>query len=245
MTPSYIEQFIAANWLTIISVLIGLAASYITYRLSKRTKEPRYAMRSTNLVANHVSKISDLAISYQGKPISNLTVSKVALWNAGRDPIREGDIPKLDPLTITAKDNAEIRKAEILYSSREANELEIDLASSKKLYLRFKYLDRDQGAVVQLWHTGLSHDVLDFTGSVIGATIKNATIPEGDTARGDIFMGLMGFVGAMSLINSLVGQSPDAFLWVCGPSLAGISQWTIWVGLGKWAKRVPKDFMWF
>src|SRR5438093_359171 len=97
--------------------LFGVPFSIYTYLESRKEKEPRYAMTSTNLVGHLPSRYQSLRILYEGKPISNFTVTKLAFWNSGKETIRDADIPDTDPLRIRSKAGCEILGASLIYTT--------------------------------------------------------------------------------------------------------------------------------
>lgn len=74
-----------------ILAIIGLVLAVIFYLKSKKIKSPYYAIRSINLIEDLISKIESLEMLFRGKPIKNLTVTKLAFWNAGNDTINYQD----------------------------------------------------------------------------------------------------------------------------------------------------------
>ena len=55
---------------------------------------------------------SDLSISHNGKKISgNVSAAQMAIWNAGKRPIRENDI--LSPIVISTGGGAAVLEARI------------------------------------------------------------------------------------------------------------------------------------
>jgi hypothetical protein len=117
-TISTLAQELAKNPLV---VLAGLALTTLSvflavffYFRSKREKFPRFFMRSIILVRDLIGKIEALQLLYSGQPIENVTVTKVALWNSGRETITAADIAPADPFVICADEGVTIRDEKIL-----------------------------------------------------------------------------------------------------------------------------------
>ena len=83
---------------------------------------PFYANRSINIVEDLVSRFESLKMLYSGQPIKNLTVTKTAFWNGGRDTIKGEDVASADPLSVHVKKGCKILNAKILYIKNPANQ---------------------------------------------------------------------------------------------------------------------------
>ena len=103
-----ISSWLASNpWVNVLSILLaflGIILAVIFYVRSKKDKKPQYALGSSKLIRNFVSKIDGLEIKYGGQPISNLTSTRVGFWNSGKQTIRRADIASADPLLIKVKE---------------------------------------------------------------------------------------------------------------------------------------------
>jgi hypothetical protein len=109
-----------------------------------------------------------LEISYHGQEVSNLTVTKFAFWNHGRDPIRQEDIPTAAPILIKTKGGAKILDAKVIQFTTAENKFAIN-ADADACGIGFEYLGEKDGAIVQLLHTGRSSQDIEVVGTVIGA----------------------------------------------------------------------------
>jgi hypothetical protein len=158
------------GFLGCIIAIFATALAIIFYYKGKKVKLPCYAVRSSNIVSNLVSKIETLEMLYAGKPIENLTVTKLLFWNAGRDTIDYRDVASADPLRVHAKESCKILDAKILYEKKRANKFSITNSSNQScISIQFDYMDKDEGAVIQLIHTGKSSDDIKVTGTIKGA----------------------------------------------------------------------------
>lgn len=171
---SQLAEFLGTNpWLSIISFVIavmGVALAIVFYIKGKRVKLPYYAIRSANIVSDFGSWMKPLEMRYSSQLIENLTVTKMAFWNAGRDTIDHQDIARADPLTLHVKESYKILDAKILSEKTPANKFSITTSPDQSsLTLEFDYIDKDEGAVIQLIHTGKSGEDIDFGGSIKGA----------------------------------------------------------------------------
>lgn len=155
--------------IAVAGIVIGVVTSYIFYRIQKRRRELCWSIDSTSLIKGYSSLFEKLEIQYGGQKIENLTVSKIVFWNNGNETIDGKDIaipPFILPRDTT---NTEILDAKIIKTSTIGNRFEIRKKSDDPiLFLHFAYLDPQQGAVVQVIHTGISILPLVVDGEVKG-----------------------------------------------------------------------------
>ena len=160
-------------WSVMISLLLAVTSFLLNvffYFRGKREKKPCVAIRSINILRDFSSKFESLELSHLGEKIENLTVTKILFWNGGRETILALDIPEAAPLCISTKEERRILDAKIIQVKNPANKFCIsitDQGSSAHLY--FDYVDKDEGCVIQLMHTGRSSQDINITGKIKGA----------------------------------------------------------------------------
>jgi len=249
-------QFV--NWLEtnpmlgVASFILAIASvvlAFYFYFKSKKVKLPCYAVRSINIVRDLVNKIESLEMLYGGQPIKNLTVSKIAFWNAGNDTINNQDIPIAEPLTIHIKKEYQILDAKILFTKNPANQLTISLSSDKIFVnLKFDYIDKEEGGVIQIIHTGKSNEDIEIHGLIKGVgkinkkSINNILFfpskPPSAKMRRSMryFMALTLFGTPFLIISEIFKGKTDLF----SSGLLVILYW----GLGYFIfkRRLPKGF---
>ena len=150
--------------------LLGVAATAIVYYLGKNTKKPGYVIK-TMVVLNEKSAqtIKDLDIRVLGAPIKNLALTKIAFLNAGRKTINKDDLAK--PIIITVKRPTELLRWGVLYQSEENNCLAFDSVKDNDqsgVRITFDYLDKNDGFVLMLVHTGNTNDDFTLEGKIKG-----------------------------------------------------------------------------
>jgi hypothetical protein len=176
-----VSQFLTGAWGTLIGLLIGtigLIAAVVFYFKAKREKLPRYSMRSFNFFQGLTTHVPFLTIHFQGhgEPIATLTRTKIVLWNAGKETINKSDVVDIDPVRVKAAAGCTLLDAEVAYANNPANQFEVNVNREKtQATVTFKYIDKNQGAVLQLFHTGPSHSSLEIAGSIKGASLKEVT----------------------------------------------------------------------
>jgi len=166
---SQLNEWFFSNLWSIISLTITLAFAIYFYLKSKKVKLPLYSHWSINIINELVNKFESLEMTYSGLPIENLTVTKILFWNGGNDTIDNQDISRVDPLKIHLKENYKILESNVLYSKNPANQFSVKTACDKSdAILKFDYLDKDEGGIVQLIHTGISDKDIEIQGTIKG-----------------------------------------------------------------------------
>lgn len=178
-----ISELLTENpWMSALSfflALLGIILAIFFFIKSRRTKEPRYAILSTNLMRDFTSRLEALEMTYSGERISNLTATKLAFWNNGKDTINGSDIASADPLMVKVKDEYNILDSSMLYAKNAANQFSIDPSDDgTHVLIQFDYLDADEGGVIQLLHTGKSSDDIEVCGTIKGAgKLNRCSVP--------------------------------------------------------------------
>lgn len=137
------------QWLGVISIAIGL----IIFLLQRRTKKPRYSTKSSVIAADSRSATRGLEVSFRGKKLTRICITKVVIWNSGNTAIRKEDIPTNRPVRVTAKDGAEILDAEVLQMNNLSSYVKCDFASGAAT-IHFDFLSPQNGFVLNIVHTG-------------------------------------------------------------------------------------------
>jgi hypothetical protein len=174
--------------------VISFVLAIVFYLKSSKERRPCYAVTSNNIIKQAQQLIPGLSVRYSGhgEELSNFTISKLAFWNAGRETIRKADLVKADPITVQAKEGCVLLGIEVLYAS-PSNDFGSQLHRDKKsAELTFDYIDRHEGIVLLIAHTGLSNDALTLTGKIKGGTDVIRLGPSSQRSRGDR-MGMAAF----------------------------------------------------
>lgn len=161
----------------LIGIFIGFFISYYFYRKSLRQKEPLWAIRSNNIIKDSRQVIENLTVLYNNVSVDNLTISMLILWNDGDETINRQDIETINKLRINCTGESQILDARVIASNNSSSQFNvIKPESCKCAYISFEYLDKSQGAVIQVVHTGLSSDALVVVGDIKGVKkIRNVS----------------------------------------------------------------------
>lgn len=146
---------------------IGIAVSFLLFVWSRKKRVPIYRCRTTRLISSSINQIDGLDILYDKKKLNALSITKVVLWNAGRDTISGTDVSELDRLRLSIDSDYEILSCDILKQTKIANNFSAHIAEDKKnIYLAFDYFDHNEGIVLKIRHTGTSSSDLSINGSI-------------------------------------------------------------------------------
>jgi hypothetical protein len=166
--------------LSFLGTILGVILAIIFYRVSKREKKPYWSIGSNNLIEGFSSQVPGLEISYNNQKVENLTVSKIVFWNDGKETIHGTDIAEADPLQIIARGNVKILDIKVLKTnsepSRFCNPDDSELQSS---FVTFDFLDKNQGGIIQVIHTGTSSMDISLKGTLKGAGVPKYYDPKG------------------------------------------------------------------
>jgi hypothetical protein len=154
-----------------ISVILAIVGIYLTIR-SKREKKPSFMMRTSSMIQGAKSRFPDLTVHYKGhgEDLEHFSVSLICFWNDGGETIHGADITESEPLRINANGTCKILGVSILQVNKPANQVKCVVARTKdSVAITFDYLDKGNGAVIELMHTGQSSKDLDILGEIKGA----------------------------------------------------------------------------
>jgi hypothetical protein len=131
--------------------------SVLFYLRSKRERKPRYRKRTFVLLKKGAPAIPGLSISFHGAPVDEIYVTRIAVLNEGREPIRASDNAAQDPLRIEADGDSNILAAEIEHQENVVNNFRIMPSGpfpSRKVLIAFDFFERWEGIVLTIYHTG-------------------------------------------------------------------------------------------
>jgi len=111
------------QWLNLVFLTLAVCSiiiSIVLYRRNQKEKIPVYHMRHFSLLRKQIQSIKKLKILYEEKELDKLTLTRVALWNNGRDTINHSDLAPSDPLRIQMNEDCFITQANYLSIIQEA-----------------------------------------------------------------------------------------------------------------------------
>lgn len=150
--------------------VVALVYQHISNERNKRHKEPYWAERSYALVLRSKDAAADLDVQYRGRPIERLSATEVLFWNNGGETINGVDIAVANPLRIQPYGDSEILEASVLATnSWSTPSIVVDGGVA---IIGFDYLDKGQGIVFRLLHTGSAWEPPQVVGDIRGAQPK-------------------------------------------------------------------------
>lgn len=152
-----------------IASLVGVILAVYFYRDSIRAPKLTYYTHPARTTVVKAGQASSLAVSFKGKAISgDVTALQIAIWNAGKAPIRNVDI--LTPVEIVMEGSTPILESTVRKVSRDITQISIDDrdASAGRLRLNWRILEENDGCVVQVIYAGASDAHLSVMGTVVG-----------------------------------------------------------------------------
>lgn len=155
------------NVTTFVLAIIGIVSSIYLYFKGKKCKKPTYILKTTNLVRENIQKIDSVDILYSGNKIKNLSVTKVAFWNNGKDTISNNDVAKKSPIRLTIKEDFIFLDAKIVFQKNQSNDFSITVSNDNKFIdIKFDYFDYEEGIVLQAFHTGAKSSDISMVGQI-------------------------------------------------------------------------------
>lgn len=167
-------QFIKNNWLSIVSLLIGLIGIYLGYYFyeeSQSNREPSFLnSESAELFVsndNIGTKNFTIISNKTGKPIKDkIYTQELTFWNNGKLSIRRENI--LKPLTIKYPEHVEILEANIIESSRnEITTPSITINNTENsISINFEILEQEDGVKIRTIYSGKSPENPKIDGAI-------------------------------------------------------------------------------
>jgi hypothetical protein len=171
-------NWLSLGWVGSVFGIAGVIAAFITYGWTRQRSILAYQKSDSRLLGGSTPELpTEVTIFYRGHEISALSRSTVVLWNAGEKSIAGDDLETTDPLRIEVTEQCKILSVSILGVSRPVIQLACSPSEdSSKAQIRFEFLDRHDGAIIEVLHT-------DREGSlVVVGTVRG--IPKGLTSLG-------------------------------------------------------------
>jgi len=147
-----LAEWFGQNWLG----LIGIALAVILFIQSRNIIKLSAQFKTIPLI-EHDSHgfLRGIEIKYKGIDIPQLTLTKVYIWNSGRQTIDAKHIVIDDQLRIFFSKDVKIIKAEIAADTRKVNKASIKISEDgTSVLIYFDFFDPEDGIRVDILHTG-------------------------------------------------------------------------------------------
>lgn len=146
-----------------IGLVVGIVGIVVSIVMGTRKKEFTYVKTSNRIINMGVSSINNnLKLLFNDEPISDLTVTRIIIWNSGREEISsDNDLYKDKQLKIIGNESTVI----------------LDAASIKDSDPKGKFtcsLTNKDGVAIQVLHSGSADELkLDKDDIIKGGKIRN------------------------------------------------------------------------
>jgi hypothetical protein len=158
---SKLVAFIAnSDWFTFVTGMFSPFEKVLGI-FEKRTKMLCYSIRSFSIIEDNIGKIAPVKILYDTQDVQRLTLTRVAIWNAGIQTIDVKDIPSQNQLRISLR-NGEILQLDVMDKQKLGNNFKYKLpkyTGNIEAIIKFEYLGKKEGATIQIIHTGIHKDI--------------------------------------------------------------------------------------
>jgi len=178
---------------------------------------------------------------YAGQGIENLTATKILFWNAGRETIDSEDVA--EKISVHAKNGYKILNASVVEEKETANKFWVPSYDQSQAQLDFEYIDKDQGAVVQILHTGKSSEDLEIRGTIKGAgKLTRVPIMHPHFVRDTLWLTMITVASAIAFLAYGISQAQELFVVVssfaAGSAIGIVSGYVT----RFYRSRIPKGF---
>ncbi len=164
-----ISVLLGSSYIGLAGLLVGLIC-LVLYLKDRRIKKPCYSNRSFNITHGLASRFKGLEIRFLDQPVSELTVTTIAFWNAGGQTIDRNDVA--DPIRFKLKEGCRILQYELLRMTDPTNRAVLHpQEDGSEIRLEFEYFDKNEGVVINITHTGLTSEDIQVFGKIKGVRL--------------------------------------------------------------------------
>ncbi|MFB2937719.1 hypothetical protein ACE1B6_20925 [Aerosakkonemataceae cyanobacterium BLCC-F154] len=248
-SSNWLNSLVTNPWFVLAISIISVLGVIITV-VNIKVKRPCYAIRSVGIIEDIASKSKLLEMYYAGHKIERLTVTRIAFWNAGNETIDRKDIAAADPIKIVLSSGYNILDVKLIYEKDKVNQFNFNFQSGNPdVILNFDYLDKHDGAIIQIVHTGEDSKNFEIYGRVKGVgklrLVSNELFSKGQEISVAIFSAATAVISSVlgTIINSInnIGVLYTAnviYIIIIMTSVLII----IWELNKFFFKRIPKEF---
>jgi len=156
-----VREILGNPWFRVAEALFALGAisfAVFVYFSSQAERELVYAVNPVRTAVVTAGQATELAVFHEGEPLGSVdvTAAQVAIWNAGKQSIREENI--LEDVVICTDPPVPILEVAIRQCSREVVDFTLietpELLASGRVPVSWHILEENDGASVQLIYVG-------------------------------------------------------------------------------------------
>ena len=190
--------------------LIILSVHLLIKRIKK--KKPIWGLKTRSIFGLGGNASPELTLFFQNTKVDDVYQTKFVFFNQGNDTIREDDVT--DNITIHFKGCKLLQEPSLIPTKGEVRFTQKVKAKGKDstVQLSFRYLDHNDGAVVDMLHT--KYEEITWSGNIIGCEIgrlkeydesSRSFVRNKEAFIGSMWMGMFGF---FLLTDTLTNKSP-------------------------------------
>jgi hypothetical protein len=154
---------------TLIGVIATALVSVVIVLLTKKERKLGYRIWTQNVIGGLTQKVPALTITFGGKKIDHLSVSRLLLWGVGRETILARDVAPSDAIRLRMIGKGQILAVQQIQENNKVNQFRSTLDEvAGTVTISFDFIDKDNGVVLQLLHTAESSKDFEIRGTVIG-----------------------------------------------------------------------------
>lgn len=166
---TFITTLVSNPWFGLIGFIATIVGTYVAIRYIP-IKRISYSTRSFRVV-NLIDRDDLLEIYYENEKIEGLTLTGIAIWNCGNQPINHQYDIDIEGLKIELKSQGKILKLNVL--DKQANGFDCKKNGESEVTIHFSLLNPNQGGSVQILHTGeLDENLIELNGTIGGGSIN-------------------------------------------------------------------------
>ena len=196
-------------WLVLSLVaLFSLGWSIYSHYSTNRKRKISFRASTFHIIKQAQTTTENLQVLYSGKPISNFTVTQLALWNSSNKVINSLDMVPGHDIQISMPGNTEILASHIIYETEKANKANIIKVNSNTIQIKFDYFDIKDGIVVQICHSGGTEETFSIEYKIKGGQSCHSPLYKNETG----IRGRVESLKSIACIGLTLGSSLYLFL---------------------------------
>ncbi|TYS55746.1 hypothetical protein FZD47_25295 [Bacillus infantis] len=164
-----ILTFLKSPWFGVVALVLGLLATYITYRLS--IKEAKFIVKSKTytLIGDYDQEVpEEIEVYANGFAVKRLNKTVIAIWNYG-NKTQEGEKNyDKDPLRLVLGDEGDLIAPPRIAVKLKKGDLKLNASPDfpRQILLDFDFIQPNDGMLIELLYSGKPREI-KITGTII------------------------------------------------------------------------------
>jgi hypothetical protein len=160
------------NLLFGVAGLLGTIFGFYSYYKGREQQKPRcHYTTHRDILKLSVEGASNIRIYYKDQEVHRVFTTYIWIWNAGKRPIKDSDIPTQSPIILTLADKffpLKLLDFRVIKQSRDAINFQVLRNDDASLKILFSFFDQNDGAVIEIQHTGSLKTEVIIEGIILG-----------------------------------------------------------------------------